>query len=258
MSQLLKKTAWPMSIPKPYSLFHIVFSLTGIFLAILAANHLAGKCKHNPSKAVSIMTVCGIILALGEIYKQLFLYMIVNKGHFDWWFFPFQLCSTPMYLCLSLPIIEKYPSLRQTVCTYLQDFCLLGGVMALLEPSGLLYPYWVLTLHGLIWHIILIFLGLFCGLAGVSGHRIREYAKTLLLLGAFCLIAFGINVATKGQADMFYISPYYPITQIFFNQISVKFGTLAGILVYLSSICLGGFFFHMLMDFYDTRKQPKK
>ncbi len=255
MTELLKKTAWPMSVPKPYSLFHIVFCLSGIALAVLGANYFARKYRHNPSRVVFVMFLCGIFLSLGEIYKQLFLYVVVNQGRFDWWYFPFQLCSTPMYLCLSLPVIKKYPSLRQTVCTYLRDFCLLGGVMALAEPSGLLHPYWVLTLHGLAWHIVLIFLGLFCGLSGAAGHGIREYAKTLLLLGVFCLIAFGINIATKGQADMFYISPYYPVTQIFFNQISIRYGTAAGILLYLSAICLGGYLFHRAMDMYEMRRR---
>lgn len=252
MSQLLKKMAWPMTTPKPYSFFHIAFSLTGILLAAFAADHMAKKWKRNPSKAIRVMVLCGAILAFGEIFKQLFLYVVVNHGHYDWWYFPFQLCSTPMYLCLFLPIIKRYPSIRLTFCTYLQDFCLLGGIMALLEPSGLFHPYWVLTLHGLIWHIILIFLGLYSGLSGVCGYGKREYAKSLLLLGAFCLMASGINIATKGQADMFYISPYYPVTQIFFHQISLSLGTPAGIIIYLASICLGGFLIHISMDFYKS------
>lgn len=240
-----------MTAPQPYSFFHITFSLLGILLAVFAADRISGKCRDNPSAAVSVMAVCGAVLALSEIYKQLFLYEIVNQGHFDWWYFPFQLCSTPMYLCLCLPITEKHSSVRRIFCTYLQDFCLLGGIMALLEPSGLFHPYWTLTLHGLTWHVLLVFLGLFSCLSGLSGHGIREYVKTLFLLGVFCLIAFGINIATKGQADMFYISPYYPVTQIFFHQISVKYGTAAGILLYLSAICLGGFIIHILMDLYQ-------
>ena len=101
MTELLKKTAWPMSVPKPYSLFHIVFCLSGIALAVLGANYFARKYRHNPSRVVFVMFLCGIFLSLGEIYKQLFLYVVVNQGRFDWWYFPFQLCSTPMY-CLSL------------------------------------------------------------------------------------------------------------------------------------------------------------
>lgn len=60
----------------------------------------AEKMTYHISKDKSlwIMNLCGIILAFGELYKQLFLYVIVNHGKYDWWYFPFQLCSTPMYL----------------------------------------------------------------------------------------------------------------------------------------------------------------
>ncbi len=245
LTDLIKKTALPMTTPKPYSMFHILFSVAGIVLAVGLAIRLAEKLTDK--QHTYVLASCGILLAAGELYKQLFLYVVVNGGQYDWWYFPFQLCSTPMYLCLIFPFFRKFPEVRRTICTYLQDFCLLGGVMALLEPSGLLHPYWTLTLHGLLWHILLIFLGLFVGLSRMAGRGIREYGKSLLLLWVFCLIAMGINIATKGQADMFYISPYYPVTQIVFYQISVRLGIFAGILIYLSAICLGGLIVHLLM-----------
>lgn len=40
---------------------------------------------------------------------------------------------------------------------------------------------------------------------------------------------------------MFYISPYYPITQVVFHQISLALGVIPGIGIYLISICAGAF-----------------
>lgn len=40
------------------------------------------------------------------------------------------------------------------------NYNLLGPVMVFVDPSGLMQPYWTLTLHGFIWHILLIFIGL--------------------------------------------------------------------------------------------------
>lgn len=40
---------------------------------------------------------------------------------------------------------------------------------------------------------------------------------------------------------MFYISPYYPITQVVFHQISLALGVIPGIGIYLISICVGAF-----------------
>ncbi len=266
MTDLLQKTAWPMEVPKPYSFFHIAFSAIGLMIVICLAMVLSRwRCiqsigsrhdNHDKNDSVypmRILFLCGACLLVGELYKQLFLYVVVNHGYYDWWYFPFQLCSTPMYLCLVLPFMGNCPRPRRVICTYLRDFCLLGGVMALLEPSGLLHAYWTLTLHGLLWHLLLIFLGLFSSFSGLASHGRGSYRGVLLLFGVFCLIALMINVATKGRADMFYISPYYPVTQVFFYQISIRFGILAGIVVYLSAVCAGGYLVHQTMSYAEIK-----
>ena len=94
-----------------------------------------------------ILFSCGLFLLLTECYKQCFLYFIIDKRHYDWWFFPFQLCSLPMYLCLLLPFL-KHKSMKTAVCTFLQDFNLLGGLAALIVSEGFRGIHWTLTLHG--------------------------------------------------------------------------------------------------------------
>lgn len=243
MRAFVEKSAWAMNTPRPYSMFHLCFMGFGILTAVLAAwllSHKSGEKAFLP-----ILSVCGALLALSEIYKQLFLYYVVNNGVYDWWYFPFQLCSLPIYLCLILPFVRNR-KLFIVLLTFMQDFNLLGGIMALAEPSGLFHPYWFLTLHSLIWHILLIFIGLYIGFSKKAEAGVRGYAKTLPLLFLCCGIATLINVTAKpaGQADMFYISPYYPTNQAVFSIIARKLGIGAGNLVYLLSICLGGFLFH--------------
>ena len=257
ITRILQATAWPMDPPAPYSPFHLCLLLAGIPLSILAACAAAGSRKGKMAgkrkTAASwdpLLFFCGLLLAISEIYKQLFLYEIVNGGRYDWWYFPFQLCSIYMYLCLLLPLLSfsGLQSLRLAVYTFLQDFGLLGGVMALLEPSGLMHPYWTLTLHGFLWHFMLIFLGLYCALRGRAGKEIRDFFRTVPLFLVCCVIATAINIGSHpyGNADMFYISPYYPNGQIVFHQIALEIGVAAGNLVYLTGVLAGGFLFHLL------------
>ena len=43
-----------------------------------------------------IILISGFIMLIFEIYKQvIFTYQV---GHYQWYAFPFQFCSTPMYL----------------------------------------------------------------------------------------------------------------------------------------------------------------
>ena len=159
MQELLQRffqaSAWTMQTPVPYSPFHLSLTALGICAAAWMARRLAaGRRKH-------VLFVCGLILAASELYKQGFLYYIVNGRSYDWWYFPFQLCSVPMYLCLAVPLLSRpeYARARRTACTFIQDYGLLGGFMALAEPSGLLHSYWTLTLHGLCSHFMKILLG---------------------------------------------------------------------------------------------------
>lgn len=260
---ILRKTAWPMTPPAPYSAFHIILTVLGTGLAVLLARILSKKglresisLSHNSTQTMNapesylrrILFSCGLILALMELYKQAFLYFIEFDGHYDWWYFPFQLCSIPMYLCLAAPLLRSEQALRRAA-TFLQDFGLLGGIMALAVPPGLMHPYWTMTLHGFIWHFFLLFLGLFCCMTGAAGHTRRDYLEILPFFFLCCMIACAINIAAgpNADADMFYISPFHPSSQPVFHQIACVFGIFWGNLLYVFAMVLGGLFVHIQM-----------
>ena len=181
MKEFIIKTAWTHGFrPAIYSAFHICIMAAGFSLPVLAAYFLSGKTERK--FFIRLLFFCGVILAASEIYKQLFLYYVVNQ-EIRLVVFPFQLCSLPMYFCLLLPLV-KNRRLQLIILTFMQDFNLLGGIMALAGPSGLLHPYWFLTLHGLLWHILLIFIGLLIGFSHESDSSFTSYIRTLPLFPA--------------------------------------------------------------------------
>ena len=239
------KTAWPMTPPAPYSFFHLFFVSAGLILVVFLSYYTTRKIKNH--QIPGLLFLCGIVLAASECYKQLFLYYVVNDQTYNWWYFPFQLCSLPMYFCLVLPFVPSAGK-KTVLYTFMQDFNLLGGIMALAEPSGLFHPYWVLTIHGLIWHLLLIYIGLVIAFSRCSDTTTRGFVRTLPLFFFCCIVASVINRTAKplGQADMFYISPYYPSAQIVFHDIAIKYGISIGNALYLAVTCLGGFIFHFI------------
>ena len=132
LQSILRMTAWPMTPPVPYSAFHILLTVFGAGFAVSFARFFGKKIRSMASPEPyfrHILFSCGVLLALMELYKQAFLYVIEFHGHFDWWYFPFQLCSIPMYICLAAPLLHSEKTLRRAA-TFLQDFGLLGGIMA--------------------------------------------------------------------------------------------------------------------------------
>ncbi len=130
------------------------------------------------------------------------------------------------------------------------NYNLLGAVMVFVDPSGLMHPYWTLTLHGFIWHILLIFIGLLIAFSRMVLPTAKGFWQSTAVFTAGCVIATIINVTSHpyGNADMFYITPYYATTQIVYSQIAAKFGIFAGNAVYVLSIILGAWLLHLVFQ----------
>lgn len=256
LQSILRMTAWPMTPPVPYSAFHILLTVFGAGFAVSFARFFGKKIRSMASPEPyfrHILFSCGVLLALMELYKQAFLYVIEFHGHFDWWYFPFQLCSLPMYLCLLLPFVpHKY---QRIFCTFMYNYNLLGAVMVFVDPSGLMHPYWTLTLHGFIWHILLIFIGLLIAFSRMVLPTAKGFWQSTAVFAVGCVIATIINVTSHpyGNADMFYITPYYATTQIVYSQIAAKFGIFAGNAVYVLSIILGAWLLHLVYEILSHR-----
>ncbi len=247
MYELLSKTAWPMEIPLPYSPFHfIIFGLclaTAIFAAFLL------RKKKSPTSVTRILLITGLILLFGELYKQAFCFIYLRAYDYMYWIVPFQLCSIPMYLCLALPFIRK-ESLRKIILTFLTDFGLLGAIGTMVDPSGIFHGFWALTMHGILWHAILVFIAAFILFTGSFDHSKSAYFRTLPLFAICCLIAEIINVCLHrfGEINMFYISPYEMSTQLVFSDIDHWLGRPLGIAIYLVCVIIGGGMIHLVVS----------
>ena len=119
-----------------------------------------------------------------------------------------------------------------------------------ISKLGLMNTIWTLTLPGFIWHILLIFIGLLIAFSRMVLPTAKGFWQSTAVFTAGCVIATIINVPSHpyGNADMFYITPYYATTQIVYSQIAAKFGIFAGNAVYVLSIILGAWLLHLVFQ----------
>ena len=232
-------TAWTMDKPKMFGLFHFLM----IILSFAAAWGVWYFLRNTAEeKRIRILHGIGIFMAVSEIYKQLFLYFIVNGQKYDWWFFPFQLCSMAMYLCLFLPVMRK--EFRKTVYMFLGTFSLLGTVCALICPMDMMREYVMLTAHAFIYHALLAVIAVLCIASpefDPSWNRFRKASGLFLILAAAAEVinVTGTKLTELNKPNMFYISPYMQNTQPVFSVISQFLGIHITIAVYLLSIIAG-------------------
>lgn len=252
LEQMIRATAWTMEKPKAYGSFHLIFTFVGLLLSLLIARSLRNVGKRG-NRVVLIGT--GTFLILTEIYKQLFYYYQIGDGSYQWWIFPFQLCSVPMYLCIIAPLLKAGP-VQRGMYAFMTTFNLLGGIMAFIEPSGIVHEYWTLTLHAFIWHMCLIFIGMYLIMSGRCASTKRDYWLACLTFVALAAIAFGINVAlwnvSDGSVNMFFVGPKNS-SLIVFKQISEMLGWYVSTLLYIPTVCIGALI--VFVPLYDYGKK---
>ena len=199
----------------------------------------------------------GIILIVLEIWKQLTLWIVEFNWKYNVWYFPFQLCSMPMYIIALYGYLVKFrpgrdtENMKKILLTFLQDYGFLGGVMSLIVHGGLIHPgYMLLTAHGFIWHILMVVLSLYISLNRLSLPGINGFFRTVPLLLCLAAAAETINITLHGfgDCDMFYISPYHISSQPLFSDIDMAAGRGVGIAVYIASVVIGALIVHIILE----------
>lgn len=259
LRQILNLTAWRMDAPRMYGAFHIAAVLIVLILAVIGASTL----KHRST--VRVLSICGWILVAMEVYKQLFLYYIVNNGAYDWWYFPFQLCSVPMYMCILLPLLHKAGAdsmladssshsgiAFSSILTFLATYTFVGAAAALAVPEDFMRSYVTLTMHGFIWHGLLLFICLTVVFSGMADLSLRGFGRATALFLGLCVIAVLINIVTEPitasaysqglvpnqYAAMFYLNPFHLSPQPIVGTVQKSAGIPLGLALYVLTIIL--------------------
>ena len=178
---------------------------------------------------------------------------------YRWGNFSFQLCSIPMYLCIIVPCLKE-GTVRQAMYTFMMTYNLVGGFIAFFEPSGLFHGHWTLTFHALIWHMILVFVGVYIGFSGRGGQDLYRYKYAMRLFFVLCMIAYGFNLifweVSAHEVGVFFLGPKDP-SIIVFKQIAETFGWVVSNVLYILSLCLGAYLVFILFRLVCKRMDLK-
>ena len=218
------------STPGLFSAFHIVLSC----LTLLAAFMLSSVRIRDPLKALE---TSARIALLSEMIKQVFLFRMHHV--FQWWYFPFQLCSVPMYLLCCLTRLSDEQ--QETVCTFCASCSLIAALCALLYPENMLHEQVFLMTHSFLYHGWMLWCSFLIIRNRLYGKRFLPVCRLLVILAFIAEIINTIGFYSHtgyGVPDMFYISPFVPATQPVFKAIAEHSGRITEIIVYLSSFSL--------------------
>ena len=121
--KLLKLFNTQMETPPAFGWFHLLFwGLTILLAVLLCVFHK----KENPNRVSKVVFWVSIVVIILEIYKQInFSFAYENGISFDyqWYAFPWQFCSTPMYIGLLAGIFKK-GKFHDALCAFLATYAM--------------------------------------------------------------------------------------------------------------------------------------
>lgn len=265
IEKIMKATIYPIDRPEAYGLYHILFMIISLVIIITFCYLMR---KNNDKTFRIVLISMGSFLILTEIYKQLYYLYAIGVDGYDWDILPFQLCSVPMYISVIAGCMKKC-KVRDCILEYLVTIGFLGGIMAYVEPSGILHDDLFKLLHSSIWHAMLIWIALYILFTKNANFRIKDYPKALIILAGVVIVATTLNLVFKDKAsvgfNMCYISPFRNTPLAVFKDFDVFFKNLLGdypgriisIIIYLIGVSLGGFVIY-LVSYYLKKLASKK
>ena len=232
--------------PELFGVFHMSFLAFALVIDIILVFCLR---KTKSETLLKIINILGIVMVVMEVWKQWFVFTYIYDT-FSMWFFPWQLCSMPMYCSFLLPFLKG--RLKRAVLMFLATFSLFSAIMALAVPSDMLRPQILFTMHGFIYHEMMIIEALSAAFV-VFREEDQEFRPAVRLFLFMAVVAEIINVIgyhvidnNSLRPDMFYITPYYKTTQVVFKDIAEALGILPEIVIYLGLIILAAYLVFLL------------
>ena len=200
-----------MPEPTLFGWFHIMW----LAIMILGTVIVCLKCKNFSDKQFRLFLLisCSVLILL-EILKQLVHSFDIESGTWDyaWKQFPFQFCSTPMYIGLIIALI-KDGKIRDYLCSFLGTFGLFAGLIVMVYPTTVLSDVIFRSTQSLLHHSTMVVMGALIWTTKKAKVEHKTILKGMAVFAVLVITAFVMNIIfhSTGNTDsfnMFYIGPY--------------------------------------------------
>jgi len=237
-----------METPGLYGWFHLLFFALSIAAAVfLCATHKAGDGKRVRRV---IFTVAVITLVL-EIYKQInfsFSYSGENiEFNFQWYAFPFQFCSMPMYVGLLTGIFRK-GKVHDALCAFLATYAIFAGCCVMLYPVQVFVPQIGINVQTMICHGSMLTVGTYLLYTQYVKLEHRSILKALPVFASAMAIAFIMDeiayfsgLLEAHDFNMFFISRHLDSTLPVYSLVHAALPYPLAVAIYFFAFSLAAY-----------------
>ena len=237
-----------MQEPKAFGWFHIL-TLSIALLLVVTVYLLRNKFTNKHLNL--LLAVYGFGSLLLEIIKQLTWSCnydaMTNLATWDypWYIFPFQLCSTPMYVAL-LCLFLKNGKIKDALYSYLAFVTILGSLAVVFIPGDCFVPDIWVNIQTTWLHYGSLAISLILVIINKVKLNFTSYKQAILTALIFITIANTMNIVVYNSGilngetfNMFYIGPYFISSLPVFNTIYQNVPYVIFLASYILAIILG-------------------
>lgn len=226
IQRILEILDWQMDTPSLFGWFHIVsLILTALFTFFLCFRHK----QDDPRRVRKVVLGTSLFVILLEIYKQInYSFSYTNGITFDyqWYAFPFQFCSTPMYVGLLAGLFPK-GRVQNALYSYLATFAVFAGAAVMVYPGDVFIGTIGINIQTMICHGSMICIGIYLMYTGAVKLKHKTIFKAAVVFSCALTIAvilneiaYGVGLLETETFNMFFVSrhcepslPVYSIVQ---------------------------------------------
>ena len=251
-----------MEKPPLYGWFHIL----SLALCVLAGIWLYRKRPVGQEVQIRRLLLAVSMTVMGlEFYKQ-----INYSFHYDstaiifdyqWYAFPFQFCSTPMYISLLAAVIP-HQKIHRSLCAYLVTYSFFAGLCVMAYPGDVFTTAIGINIQTMVCHGSMMVLGVYllmCGYVPAARRTIFRALPVFLMLVACAVvmneIAYRTGLLERETFNMFFVSPYcapsLPVYSLVQNVVPFP-GSLA---IYVLMFTLAGYLVMKVTSFIHQKVQ---
>ena len=203
-----------MEEPEAFGWFHLMW----LFFVLVTVIFLYKKKKKNSEKQLKlVLGIYGITALVLEVLKQLswsFNYdSVINVVSWDyqWYAFPFQLCTTPIFISLICLFLKK-GKIRNCLLSYMAFVTILGSISTMLLPDSCLVSDILVNIHTMWLHLGSFVVSVYLIMNGIVKVNKKNFINAILVFLVFVSIALIMNIGVYNSGilndetfNMFYI-----------------------------------------------------
>ena len=223
---VLKIMDHQMKTPRLFGWFHMLsLALTVLITFLLCFRHR----EDQPERVRKVVLGTALLTILLEIYKQInysFSYTDGITFDYQWYAFPFQFCSTPMYVGLLAGLLKK-GKLQDALYAYLATFAVFAGACVMIYPGDVFVGTTGINIQTVICHGSMIVIGVYLMYTGTVKLEHRTVMKAMAVFACTVSMAVIMNeiayfsgLLEREVFNMFFVSrhcdpslPVYSLVQ---------------------------------------------